>query len=126
MNKAILIGRLARDPEIRQTTSGTAVCKTSIAVDRRGKKDANQPSSDFINITAWGKTAELMGKYLAKGRRVGIEGRIQTGTYQAKDGSKRNTFEVIVENLEFLDSAKGSGQSHRDIGDPLPDEDIPF
>lgn len=96
MNKVVLVGRLTRDPEIRHTQSGAAVASLSLAVNRRKKDEA-----DFVPVTAWNKTAELVEKYVKKGDRVGIAGRIQTGSYE-KDGRKVYTFDVIADDLEFL------------------------
>ena len=96
MNKVVLVGRLTRDPEIRHTQSGAAVASFSLAVNRRKKDEA-----DFVPVTAWNKTAELVEKYVKKGDRVGIAGRIQTGSYE-KDGRKVYTFDVTADDLEFL------------------------
>ena len=103
MNKVILVGRLARDPELRTTGGGQSVCRFAVAVDRRFKRDG-QPTADFINVVAFGKTAELINQYLGKGRRIALEGRIQTGSYTANDGSKRYTTDIILENFDFIDS----------------------
>lgn len=112
MNKAILIGRLTRDQEIRYTQSGTAVATFSLAVDRpyahKEKAEQNQQTADFIPIIAWRKLAEIVGNNLTKGRRIMVEGRIQVRSYNAQDGSKRYMTEVIADNIEFLDSKKGS------------------
>jgi single-strand DNA-binding protein len=121
MNKIILIGRLTRDPELRYAQSGKAFCTFTLAVDRRFKQQNNQPTADFIPCMAWDKLAEVIGNNLAKGRRVGVEGHLQTRTYDAKDGSKRSAFEVVVNELEFLDP---KGQS---LAAPsVDDEEIPF
>jgi single-strand DNA-binding protein len=129
MNKVILIGRLTRDPELRYAQSGKAFCTFTLAVDRRFSKQNNQPTADFIPCMAWDKLAEVIGNNLAKGRRVGVEGHLQTRTYDAKDGSKRSAFEVVVNELEFLD-AKGQGQQGQGEFPPLSqsnmDEEIPF
>jgi single-strand DNA-binding protein len=103
MNKVILVGRLARDPELRTTTTGTSVCSFAIAVDRRFKRDG-QPTADFFNVTAWGKQGEVISQYLRKGRQIAISGRLQTRNYTAKDGSKRYTTEVILEEFDFIGS----------------------
>ena len=146
MNKAILIGRLTRDPENRMTQSGTAVCTFTLAVDRRFvRRDENngQPTADFIPIVVWSRLAEVCGNNLTKGRRVGIEGRIQVRSYDAQDGTKRYVTEVVAENVEFLDS-KSSAAGHNggfggqdggfnaapnnnnSLGAMPADEDIPF
>lgn len=111
MNKAILIGRLTRDPELRMTQAGTPVCTFTVAVDRRVRRDenSNQPTADFIPIVTWGKTAEFCHQYFAKGRLIGIDGRIQTRTYEAQDGTKRYVTEVIAENVEFVGSKRDNG-----------------
>ena len=103
MNKVILKGRLARDIELRTTTTGKSVGTFSLAVDRRFKQEG-QPDADFIPCVAWGKTAEVMAQYLAKGRETLVEGRMQVRSYDDKDGNKRYVTEVIVENFEFCGS----------------------
>lgn len=110
MNNVCLVGRLTRDPELRYTTSGMAVVRFTLAVDRRMSKEKrmeaeakNQPTADFISCTAWNKTAELIANFMQKGRRIGVEGRIQTGSYE-KDGQRIYTTDVVVNNVEFLDS----------------------
>ena len=108
MNKVILVGRLARDPELRTTGGGQSVCRFTVAVDRRFKRDG-QPTADFISVVAFGKQAELINQYLGKGRRIALEGRIQTGSYTANDGSKRYTTDVILDNFDFIDSRNDGG-----------------
>lgn len=99
MNKAMLIGRLTRDPELNFAAgSGTAICKFNLAVSRQFKKD----ETDFINCTAFGKTAETIAQYFVKGRPIAIVGHIQTGSYDAKDGTKRYTTDVIIESFNFI------------------------
>lgn len=102
MNRVVLIGRLTRDPELRVGSGEDAatVCRFSLAVDRR-TKDAD---ADFLNIVAFGKTAEVCGKYLTKGRQVGIDGRIQTRSYENKEGKKVNVFEIVAEAIDFVGS----------------------
>jgi single-strand DNA-binding protein len=124
MNKVVLIGRLTRDPELRYAQSGKAFCTFTLAVDRRfSKQNNNQPTADFIPCVAWDKLAEIIGNNLAKGRKVGVEGRLQTRTYEAKDGSKRSAFDVMVDELEFLDP---KGQQSQGQALPADDMDIPF
>ena len=109
MNRVILTGRLARDPEVRYTQSGKAVVTFSIAVDRnmrRTVENQQQSTTDFFNIVAWEKLAEFCGKYLTKGRKILVEGRLQTRTYESQDGSKRYFTEVISDNIEFMDSKR--------------------
>ena len=105
MNKAILVGRLTRDPEVRysQGENATAVARYTVAVDRRFKRDG-EPTADFIPCVVFGRSAEFAEKYFRQGMRVSISGRIQTGSYTNKDGVKVYTTEVIVEEQEFAES----------------------
>lgn len=106
MNKVVLMGRLTRDPEMRFTQgNNTAVCSFSLAVNRRFKQEG-QPDADFINIVAWAKTAEFVGKYFAKGQQVAVIGRIQTRNYDDKEGKKIFVTEVVAEEVYFADSKK--------------------
>lgn len=109
MNKVFLIGNLTRDPEMRSTQSGVAVCNFSIAVNRRFKNANGEQETDFLNVIAWRQLAELCGKYLAKGRKVAVTGSIQTRTYEAQDGSKRSAFDIVADEVEFLSASQSSG-----------------
>lgn len=102
-NRAILGGRLTSDPELKQTQSGTNVCSFTIAVNRRGAKDGQQ-TSDFINCVAWKERAELISKYFRKGSSICIVGEIQTRKWQDSNGNNRNATEVIVNEVNFVDS----------------------
>lgn len=106
MNKVILIGRLTAEPEIRHTNSGKTVASYRLAVDRNVKSEG-QPEADFINCTAWGKTGEFAEKYLRKGMKIAIEGRIQTGSYE-KDSVKHYTTDIIVDRHEFCESKRSA------------------
>lgn len=110
MNKVILIGRLTRDPELRHTPQGTAVCQVTVAVNRRGAQPGQQ-DADFINVSVWGVQAENVARYMAKGRQVAVEGRIQTRNYDDKDGKKVYVTEVIATNVQFLDSKGANSDS---------------
>lgn len=117
MNSVSLIGRLVRDPELRYAQTGTAMCRFTVAVDRRMSKQRrqeaqanNQPTADFISCTAFGATAELIANYHRKGSQIGIEGRIQTGSYE-KEGRTIYTTDVVVNNLTFIGSSQGGGQA---------------
>lgn len=112
MNKVFLIGNLTRDPEMRSTQSGVAVCNFSIAVNRRFKKENGEQETDFLNVVAWRQLAELCSKYLAKGRKVAVAGSIQTRTYEAKDGSKRSTFDIVADEVELLSRRTQQGGEH--------------
>lgn len=105
MNNVQLVGRMTRDPETRWTTGNNQMCiaRFTLAVDRRFKKDGDQQTADFISCKAFGKTAEFIEKYFNKGRRIGVVGRIETGSYE-KDGNKVYYTEVIVEQAEFVDN----------------------
>lgn len=111
MNNVVLIGRLTRDPELRYIpVSGRAVANFTLAVDKglsREKRQEfeakNEPTADFIRITVWGNIAENCANYLAKGRLVGVQGRIQTGSYDDQQGNRRYTFEVVANSVEFLE-----------------------
>lgn len=116
MNKVILIGRLTVEPEIRQTNSGKKVASYRLAVDRNVKTEG-QPEADFINCTAWGKTGEFAEKYLHKGMKIAIEGRIQTGSYE-KDGQKHYTTDIIVDRHEFCESKRSADSGSY----PVPDQ----
>lgn len=110
MNKVILIGRLASDPEVRYSNGENATCiaRYRLAVNRKFKRD-NEPDADFISCVAFGKNGEFAEKYLRKGMRIAIVGRIQTGSYE-KDGQKFYTTDIVVEEHEFCES-KGSQES---------------
>ena len=105
MNKAILIGRLTRDPELRYTSSNRAVCQFTIAIDRPfTNQSSGQREADFINIVAWDRTGENVGKYMTKGRLVAGEGRIQTRNYDNNEGRRVYVTEVVASNVQFLES----------------------
>lgn len=119
MNKVFLIGRLSRDPELRHTTSGTAVCQISVAISRYAGAGREQ-ETDFINVVVWDKQAENVARYLAKGRQVAVEGRIQTRNYDNNEGKKVYVTEVVATNVEFLGSASDNNRAAQ------PQEDNPF
>ena len=112
MNKAVLVGRLTRDPEVRysQGDNTTAVARYTVAVDRRFKRDG-EPTADFIPCVVFGRSAEFAEKYFRQGMRVSVSGRIQTGSYTNKDGMKVYTTEVIVEEQEFAESKNAGGSN---------------
>ncbi len=102
LNRCVLIGRLTRRPDLRVTPGGTSVTTFCLAVDRRPAADGTK-EADFIDVVMFGKLAEITVKYLDKGRQCAVEGRIQTRTYEAKDGTKRKVTEVVADNVQFLD-----------------------
>lgn len=113
MNKVILMGRLVKNPEVRQDASGTiSMARYTLAVDRMRTKKDEAPGADFINCVAFGKSAEFAKNYLRKGTKLVIEGRIQTGTYTNKNGQKVYTTDVVTERQEFAESKSASGESN--------------
>ena len=120
MNKVILMGRLTRDPEVRysQGANATAVARYSLAVDRRFKRDG-EPTADFINCVAFGRTAEFAEKYFRQGLKVVVTGRIQTGSYTNKDGVRVYTTDIVVEEQEFAES-KAASENHSYQAWPMP------
>lgn len=137
MNKVILIGRLTKDAEVRhsQGENSTAIARYNLAVDRRFKKDGDAQTADFINCVAFGRGAEFAEKYLRKGTKIAIVGRIQTGSYTNKDGQKVYTTDVVVEEQEFAESKASQSESAStpaSVGDgfmSIPDgidEELPF
>ena len=103
MNSSVISGRLTKDPDVRYNPSGMATARFTVACDRRFKKEG-EPTADFINCVAFGKTAEFVEKYFAKGKGIMLNGRIQTGSYTNKEGQKVFTTDVVAENVEFLGS----------------------
>ena len=113
MNKVILMGRLTRDPEVRysQGEQATAIARYTVAVDRRFRRDGDSQTADFIGCVAFGRQAEFAEKYLRKGTKIALTGRIQTGSYTNRDGQKVYTTDVIVEDQEFAESKSASAGS---------------
>lgn len=132
MNKAIIIGRLTKDPALKYTPGdGTAICRITVAVARAFKKD----ETDFINCVAFGKTGETIAQYFTKGRQIALAGNIRTGSYEGQDGIRRYTTDVIIENFEFVGNNNANNQScsaqdnsDEGFGDmtPVDDGDMPF
>jgi single-strand DNA-binding protein len=140
LNKVILVGRLTRDPELKYTQGGTSVCSFSIANNRTyvtaGEK---KEQVSFFNCVAWAKTGEVIAEYCKKGKRIGIEGRLQQRSWDDQEGKKRQTVEIVVDNFQFLDPPQSAGgsapeapsssagpDSSTNIDNPFSDEDIPF
>ena len=113
MNKVILMGRLTRDPEVRysQGENASAIARYSLAVDRRGRREDGQQNADFINCIAFGKSAEFAERYLKKGIKILVTGRIQTGSYTNREGQKIYTTDVVVEEQEFAESKAAAGNA---------------
>ncbi len=146
LNRATILGRLTRDPEVRTTPNGKSVASIGVATGRSwtDQSGAKQEFTEFHNCVLWGKLAEIAGQYLSKGRRVYMEGRLQTRDWTGNDGVKRYRTEIVVDNMIMLDGPKGSGASNNvpqqnnsdDSAPPVEDggaasdeikvEDIPF
>lgn len=140
MNKAMIIGNLTRDPELRKTASDIAVCSFTVAVQRTFSREKDE--ADFIPVVVWRGLAENCAKYLSKGKKVAVSGRIQTGSYEDKDGNRRYTTELIADDVEFLTPKGDGGQRDNDAPpppkesglfedeksdfEPLDDEQMPF
>jgi single-strand DNA-binding protein len=124
MNKVYLIGNLTRDPELSETTSGIAVCRLTIAVNRTYNSEV-----DYFNITAWRSVAENCGKFLKKGSKVAVCGSLQNRSYEDKDGVKRNYTDIVASEVEFLSTKSNGegGETARPTLDAVPsDDDLPF
>lgn len=142
MNRVCISGRLTKDPELRTNTSGTNQTTFTIAVNRRIANSEGERQTDFINCIAWNKTAENIAKYFKKGKEIAIEGRIQTGSYDAFDGTKRYTTDVVVDYFDFIgnksDTQAGDKEQDivkQDVKDPFEEfgeevelgpDDLPF
>ena len=155
MNKVILVGRLAKDPDLRATASGTSVCSFTVACDRRYVKQSEERKADFINCIAWRQAAESIAKYFAKGHRIALEGAIQTRNWTDNEGKTRYATEVVVDQWEFVQSKSETGAGAYEkpssslyppyqesgsvpatgdidgftvcpVGIPIEDEDLPF
>ena len=141
LNKVILIGHMTADPELKQTPSGVSVCSFSIGVSRRYTKAGEQAQSDFINIVAWRQQAEFIARYFRKGAAICICGSLQTRSWDAKDGTKRYTTEVVAEEVSFVERKNDSPRANDDFAAPTyqggmaetpkfeeiaGDEDLPF
>ena len=126
MNHITLIGRLAKDPELKYSQSGKAYCRFTLAVAR----EFNRDETDFLDCVAWNKAAEIIAEYLRKGKRAAIQGRLETGTYE-KDGKNIKTHNIVVDRFEFVDSARSEtnkNQSYSNNNDDVLDDndDFPF
>lgn len=127
MNKVILVGRLVKNPEVRQDAKGgISMARYTLAVDRMRTKKDEDPGADFINCVVFGKSAEFAKNYLRKGTKLVIEGRIQTGSYTNKNGQKVYTTDVVIDRQEFAESkaANGEGNSAKPSQDPTPANDV--
>ena len=126
MNKVCLVGRLTKDPELRNTTTGRGVCQFSIAVNRTFTNQNGQREADFINCVVWDKQAENLAKYMHKGSLISVDGRIQTRNYDDKDGKRVYVTEILANNISFLDSKNSSnnGGSFNNLPEPPVQEQL--
>lgn len=111
INRAVICGRLVRDPELRRTSNGTPVTSFTVAVNRTFKNSDGEQEADFINCVAWNKTAEIVDQYCSKGNLIGAEGRLQSRKYQDQQGNNRTVVEIIVEQIQFMESKNVAQQS---------------
>ena len=133
MNRIVIMGNLTKDPELRQTGSGVSVCTFSVAASRRFKNSSGEREADFLNIVTWRGLADNCYRYLKKGNRVAVSGSIQTRSYEASDGSKRYAFEVVADDVEFINVRADQGGGKEDSNydafadmTPASSEDLPF
>lgn len=133
LNRVILIGRLTKDPELKYTPSGVAVCQFTLAVDRPFTTQGGEREADFIPVVVWRQLAETCANYLRKGRLTAVEGRIQVRNYENNEGKRVYVTEIIADNVRFLESSKkdsssGSQDPFQDDGKPIDiaDKDLPF
>lgn len=134
MNSVCMVGRLTKDPDVRYNPdTSMAVARFSVAIDRGKDKNGKDKGADYPNVICFGKTAELVEKYLSKGRQVGIQGRIQTGSYEKKDGTKVYTTDVVADRIEFLGDRGEKKVNEEGEQMPIPegftkmdDDEIPF
>lgn len=140
MNRAVLVGRLTKDPDLRYTSSGTAVASFLLAVNRPFKNQSGEQEADFINCIVWRKPAETLANYTHKGSLIGVDGRIQTRNYENKDGNRVYVTEIVIDNFDFLEpKSKSQGNSgskqQNNSADPfasgsnqvdISDSDLPF
>jgi single-strand DNA-binding protein len=137
LNRVTLVGRLTRDPELRHTAGGQAVCTIRLAVSSRGRDDSGNWSdrANYFDITLFGRTAETASNYLSKGRRIGVDGRLSWREWEAQDGGKRQSVEVVANDIFFLDSrgdggeggggVSGGGAERGSWSTPSPASDLP-
>ena len=131
LNRIMLIGRLTKEPELKKTPNGTAVCSFSIANNKTWKKDGEKKEEvSFFNCVGWAKTGEIIAQYVKKGQRIAIDGRLQQRSWQTDAGEKRYAVEIVVDNFQFLESKSGQGEilGGKPVNNapPITDTEIPF
>ena len=125
MNKLTIIGNLTRDPETRQTKNGKPYCRFTVAVNRRKREGQDQAETDFIPVLCWGSLAELCQKYLMKGRKCCVVGRLDVHTYEDQEGAKRTAFDVVADEVEFLGGRDHHEPVENQEGSETPGDDLP-
>lgn len=135
MNKISLVGNLCNDPEMRTTQSGISVCSFRVAVNRRYKDADGNQKTDYIPVQCWRQLADLSGRYLSKGKKVGVVGALQSNSYEDKSGNRRTSYTVVADELEFLtpkgnegsgeNASQGEYEDVRSYGD-MTDDGLPF
>lgn len=118
MNRTVLVGRLTRDPELKKTGSGSSVVNFTVAINRTYTNANGEREADFINCVAWGRTADNMASYVSKGALIGVDGRIQTRTYDNANGQKVYVTEVFADNVQFLESKGANTQQQQNYSQP--------
>lgn len=126
LNKIMIMGRLAKDPELRRTNGGTPVTSFTLAVDRDFKGQNGEKETDWIDVVAWRNTAEFVSKYFSKGRMAVVEGRLQIRNWTDKDGNKRKSAEVLADNVYFGDSKMVNAPAEAAFTEIEDDDDWPF
>lgn len=134
LNRVVLVGRLTKDPELRYLGNGTPVCNFTLAVNRNFKNQSGEQEADFINCQVWRKAGENVANYLSKGSLAGVDGKLQTRSYEGQDGKRVYVTEVVADSVQFLEPKKQGGGQQSDPGDPFQDgepvdmssEDLPF
>ena len=123
VNHVMLLGNLTRDPELRYTPSGAAVCQMGVALNRRWKDPAGEPKEEvtFVEVTVWGRQAETVASYLTKGRAVAVEGRLQLDAWQTESGERRSRLKVVAQRVTFLSWANGAPAPAAATGEDVPD-----
>jgi len=124
MNRSILVGRLTKDPELRTIANGTPTTSFTVAVNRPFTNQSGEREADFINVVVWRKQAENVAKYCVKGSLVGVEGRIQTRSYDAQDGTKRYVTEVVADSVTFLSSKSENTRGGMSYQDAMPNYEM--
>ncbi len=129
MNKFIGIGRLTKDPELRKTPNDVSVCTFTVAIDRRFNNADGNKETDFLPCVAWRGTADFIGRYFTKGKKIAVVGSVQTRNYQAQDGSKRFVTEIVVDEAEFVESKGETAAAPAPVAEeptPYETDELPF